>query len=1197
LTDDSDVESLTPPHEKEVEPEAPPVEEVERSPPQSPSSLYELFGAKNKIEIESQQPLSKLIKNVNHSWLDETETLSTVQSTVDSTIRHWQCYAVDEEPTINIPVPKKAKLDSVPCSFMVAQEIGGKRSNVLMRTLFDSGSQANLIHKSAIPPDVRLEALGAQQQLNTIAGQYSSSYKVPIKDIALPEFDRHRKIDGAYAFVFDTPCRYHCILGSGFLTKAGIDIKFSEKQVEWFGNTIPLRNPNDFTPEDLAVCLNSMQVDVDDDFLSEHFDEDIYDNYAVGKILDALYEKMDVSEVVKMQTHLNEQQQSQLLEVLSKYPKVFANDLGCYPHKQFHIELQPNTKPVHRRAYPVPRLHEETFKKELEHLVKIGVLSPQGSSEWGLPTFITPKKDGRVRWVSDLRELNKVIVRRVYPLPIISDVLRRRSGYEFFTKIDISMQYYSFELDDESKDLCTIVTPFGKYKYNRLPMGLKCSPDIAQEIMELTFRGVDCECYIDDVGAFSTSWEAHLKLLDQILNRLDQNNFRVNPLKCSWGVKETDWLGYWLTPTGLKPWKKKVQAILQLQRPTNATQLRSFIGAINYYRDMWPSRAGVLAPLTALSGAKKGAKITWTEECEAAFLTMKALIASDTLLAYPDHNQPFTIDTDASDYQMGAVIRQNGRPVAYWSKKLNSAQRNYTTQEKELLSIVMVLREFRSMLLGAQITIFTDHENLTFENFTSQRVLRWRLYLEDYSPTLRHKAGEKNVIADCLSRLPREEPRELEGKNVVTPVAAYVDGMLDMFFSFIDEPELMDSYLALPTLAPNQRSPLDFEWMQQQQQQDNELQQLMTRRPNEYIRRDFTDTVSLITYVKPGNDPNREWKICLTEPMLLPMVRWYHIFLGHVGQTRLLNTLNMRYHHQYLRRTITNFNCEACQFHKVGGRPYGHLGARDVDGTPWREVCVDLIGPWTVQVHGRVYEFDALTSIDPVTNLTEIIQVQEKSSEHIATKFFLSWVTRYPRPQRCVHDNGGEFIGWQFQQLLEDLGITSVPTTSRNPQANAIVERMHQTAGNILRTLVHTDPPRTVAQARLLVDEALARAQMALRCVVSTPLQATPGSLAFGRDMFLDVPYVADWQLIQQRRQQLVDEARRRINLKRRSYDYVVGQQVLKNIHAPTKLGLRKEGPYTITQVHTNGNITMELRPGVTERINIRRVSPYRTPT
>jgi hypothetical protein len=192
------------------------------------------------------------------------------------------------------------------------------------------------------------------------------------------------------------------------------------------------------------------------------------------------------------------------------------------------------------------------------------------------------------------------------------------------------------------------------------------------------------------------------------------------------------------------------------------------------------------------------------------------------------------------------------------------------------------------------------------------------------------------VIADYLSQLPREEPHELEGKNVVTPVAAYVDGMLDMLFSVVDEPELLDSYLALPPMMPNQRSPLNFEWMQQQQQQDNELQQLVTRRPNENIRRDFTDTVSLITYVRPSNNPNLEWKICLTEPMLLSVVRWYHVLLGHVGQTRLLHTLNMRYHHQYLCCTITNFNCEACQLRTVGGRPYGHFGARDVNGNPWQ---------------------------------------------------------------------------------------------------------------------------------------------------------------------------------------------------------------------------------------------------------------------
>ena len=256
-------------------------------------------------------------------------------------------------------------------------------------------------------------------------------------------------------------------------------------------------------------------------------------------------------------------------------------------------------------------------------------------------------------------------------------------------------------------------------------------------------------------------------------------------------------------------------------------------------------------------------------------------------------------------------------------------------------------------------------------------------------------------------------------------------------------------------------------------------------------------------------------------------------------------------------------------------------------------MAIDLIGLWQVKVNGRNVEFNALTCIDTASNLVELIRIDDKTSSHIRSKFEQAWLARYPRPMRCVHDKGGEFIGRSFQWLLSMFAIKDVQTTSKNPQANSICERMHQTVGNILRVNIHSNPPQNMNQARDMIDESLANAMHAMRTTVATTLGSTPGALAFSRDMFLNVPLITDWQAIAINREQAINENLRRENRKRRQYDYAPGQQVLKKVHDPTKLGVRKTSPYAVGQVHVNGTVTIELRPGVSERINIRRIEPY----
>ena len=242
--------------------------------------------------------------------------------------------------------------------------------------------------------------------------------------------------------------------------------------------------------------------------------------------------------------------------------------------------------------------------KEIDRLCEIGVLKWQPSSRWASPTFIIPKKDGTVRTISDFRELNKRIIRKPYPIPKISTTLQELEGFTYATALDLNMGYYTIRLDAQASEMCTIIFPWGKYSYNRLPMGFGGSADIFQAQMMDLMASLDyVRAYIDDLLIITRgTLEDHLSKIDTVLTRLRDAGLKVNAAKSFFCTHEIEYLGYILTREGIKPQLKKVQAILALEPPQNVKGLRHFLGMVQYYRDMWAKRSEMLAPLSDLVG-------------------------------------------------------------------------------------------------------------------------------------------------------------------------------------------------------------------------------------------------------------------------------------------------------------------------------------------------------------------------------------------------------------------------------------------------------------------------------------------------------------------------------------------------------------------------------------------------------------------
>ena len=583
---------------------------------------------------------------------------------------------------------------------------------------------------------------------------------------------------------------------------------------------------------------------------------------------------------------------------MTKYKDLFDGSLGTWNTEPVDLELKdPDCKPYHAKPYPVPHSQEQQLREEVERLCNDRILRQINRSEWASPSFTIKKPDKSLRSLANFIELNKRIKRKPYPLPKINDMLQKLEGFMWATSLDLNMGYYHIELTPNASRYCTVVFPWGKYEYLRLPMGLCNSPDIFQEKMNSLMSTLNfVRAYLDDILVISkNSFNEHLEHLEQVFTRLQAAGLKINASKSAFCKAELEYLGYLISRQGVQPSMKKVEAILKLETPKTRKQLRGFIGMVNYYRDVWPKRSHILAPLTALTSVK--VKFKWTLEHQHCFDQMKQTIAKETLLAFPDFSVPFEIHTDASKLQLGAVISQNKKPIAFYSRKLNDAQTRYTTTERELLSIVETLKEFRTILFGQELKIFTDHKNLVSPTLNSERVMRWRLYIEEYSPDIEYLDGPSNLVADYLSRHEKQvQATQIEPfQDAVNPTSQ------EAFFTcFANEQNDFSHH------------PLSYEHLEKAQQLDANIKKLLDM-PNSLYKSKKFHGGGKVRQIACFKD-----KIVVPKNLQKHIVDWYHTTLCHPGINRTEETIGQHLWWPKMRMHITDHvrSCSTCQGNK-----------------------------------------------------------------------------------------------------------------------------------------------------------------------------------------------------------------------------------------------------------------------------------------
>lgn len=736
-------------------------------------------------------------------------------------------------------------------------------------------------------------------------------------------------------------------------------------------------------------------------------------------------ESLDIDDVENSWKELTNEEKSQLEEIIKKFDATTDKFLGKTNLMEHTIDTG-NNPPVRCRQYRFSPYKLEMINKEVDRLLEMGIIKECEFSEWSNPIIVVIKPDGSIRLCIDARKLNAITSVDAMAIQDINRIFQNFPQARYYSKIDLSQAFNQIPLSEDSMPKTAFEIPGrGFFMFTVTPFGVKNGPSkLCRLLRKVLPHSLEPEVFVfcDDVIVRAKTIKRMMELLKIIADRFKQAGLTINKKKSLFCVKKLKFLGNILSEDGWEIDEDRKKAILNYPEPKSLKETRRLLGMINFFRNYIPNISDILAPISDMTKVSRKmkeekSKFVFSDKAREAFEKLKQILTREPVMLYfPDYTVPFRIHTDSSGVAGSGVLTQivdnKERVISYFSKKYSKQQRKYSSNEKELLAVMLSLEKFRPYVLGTQFQVITDNMAvawlLSLKIESKGKLGRWVSKLSEYNIDFVHRAGKDHVLPDALSRA----VEEIQSQNNYLLDPDY----LNQFLRISSEPEKFKDYRI----------------------KDEKIYKLVKTKNNRAV------------------DPELLWKELIPESYINEILKENHDSIGHQGCFKTFNRIKNKYYIPKLYFIVGNYikNCEKCKASKasntINKKP---MGAPKIANRNFELISLDFMGPLPRTKKGNTALlvindwFSKFAILHPMTS-----QDSSRLVDYLEHEVF----PIFGVPAKILSDNGKQFISKQFKDLLERKGIEHHLTANYHPQVNP-TERTNRVIGDILRTYVDND--------------------------------------------------------------------------------------------------------------------------------------------